>query len=332
MTYKSGRLGPPPAAAPAAAAATPAATGSPTLAATRGLCLGWTSLQTISCCSAPREMAQSGVLCCGVLYLPLLLLLLLLLRPAAAPACWTLDASSSSLSFAGIPRTDIVACLAGCLPAALRCLQALEHGGAGQPCSLQGAPAARYEAGCGGRGLPALACLAGCAAACCCCLQPSCSLFKTSPVAACPPSHPPSCPSFPCLSPGSVGREQLPLLQPLLLCQLRRRPHRTPVEHRPRAAAAPVCRWVVGRAVGCADSEVMLHCDAAVSCAVALCSGSEPCLPACCSSFFRCLHQPLPLPAGHTSDVDVVRWHPNCHYIATGSSDRTGQHLPLLLP
>jgi transcription initiation factor TFIID subunit 5 len=27
--------------------------------------------------------------------------------------------------------------------------------------------------------------------------------------------------------------------------------------------------------------------------------------------------------AGHQSDVDVVKWHPNCHYIATGSSDRT---------
>lgn len=27
--------------------------------------------------------------------------------------------------------------------------------------------------------------------------------------------------------------------------------------------------------------------------------------------------------AGHTSDVDMVRWHPNCHYIASGSSDRT---------
>ncbi|KAI3425901.1 hypothetical protein D9Q98_007874 [Chlorella vulgaris] len=33
--------------------------------------------------------------------------------------------------------------------------------------------------------------------------------------------------------------------------------------------------------------------------------------------------QPLRLFVGHTSDVDVVRWHPNCHYIATGSSDRT---------
>jgi transcription initiation factor TFIID subunit 5 len=26
---------------------------------------------------------------------------------------------------------------------------------------------------------------------------------------------------------------------------------------------------------------------------------------------------------GHQSDVDVVRWHPNCHYLATGSSDQT---------
>jgi transcription initiation factor TFIID subunit 5 len=33
---------------------------------------------------------------------------------------------------------------------------------------------------------------------------------------------------------------------------------------------------------------------------------------------------PLPHPhAGHQSDVEVVRWHPNCHYIATGSADRT---------
>lgn len=27
--------------------------------------------------------------------------------------------------------------------------------------------------------------------------------------------------------------------------------------------------------------------------------------------------------AGHQSDVDVVSWHPNSHYVATGSSDRT---------
>lgn len=27
--------------------------------------------------------------------------------------------------------------------------------------------------------------------------------------------------------------------------------------------------------------------------------------------------------AGHTADVDVVRWHPNCQYIATGSTDRS---------
>jgi transcription initiation factor TFIID subunit 5 len=26
---------------------------------------------------------------------------------------------------------------------------------------------------------------------------------------------------------------------------------------------------------------------------------------------------------GHQADVDVVRWHPNCHYLATGSSDRS---------
>jgi WD40 repeat protein len=44
---------------------------------------------------------------------------------------------------------------------------------------------------------------------------------------------------------------------------------------------------------------------------------------------------------GHQSDVDVVSWHPNSHYVATGSSDRTvrlwdvasgeSAHLPLLL-
>jgi transcription initiation factor TFIID subunit 5 len=27
--------------------------------------------------------------------------------------------------------------------------------------------------------------------------------------------------------------------------------------------------------------------------------------------------------AGHQADVDVVRWHPNCHYVATASSDRS---------
>jgi WD40 repeat protein len=30
-----------------------------------------------------------------------------------------------------------------------------------------------------------------------------------------------------------------------------------------------------------------------------------------------------PLPTGHQSDVDVVCWHPNSQYVATGSSDRT---------
>ncbi|GAB4823536.1 hypothetical protein N2152v2_010582 [Parachlorella kessleri] len=33
--------------------------------------------------------------------------------------------------------------------------------------------------------------------------------------------------------------------------------------------------------------------------------------------------QALRILAGHQSDVDVVRWHPNCHYVATGSADRT---------
>ena len=30
-----------------------------------------------------------------------------------------------------------------------------------------------------------------------------------------------------------------------------------------------------------------------------------------------------PLGAGHVADVDVVEWHPNGHYLATGSSDHT---------
>lgn len=29
-----------------------------------------------------------------------------------------------------------------------------------------------------------------------------------------------------------------------------------------------------------------------------------------------------PTHAGHSADVDVVRWHPNCQYLATGSTDR----------
>lgn len=33
--------------------------------------------------------------------------------------------------------------------------------------------------------------------------------------------------------------------------------------------------------------------------------------------------QPLRIMAGHLSDVDCVRWHANCNYIATGSSDKT---------
>ncbi|CAM8958641.1 unnamed protein product [Rhodiola kirilowii] len=33
--------------------------------------------------------------------------------------------------------------------------------------------------------------------------------------------------------------------------------------------------------------------------------------------------QPLRILAGHLSDVDCVRWHENCNYIATGSSDKT---------
>lgn len=31
----------------------------------------------------------------------------------------------------------------------------------------------------------------------------------------------------------------------------------------------------------------------------------------------------MSLCAGHQADVDIVQWHPNCHYLATASSDRT---------
>lgn len=33
--------------------------------------------------------------------------------------------------------------------------------------------------------------------------------------------------------------------------------------------------------------------------------------------------QSMAYAAGHQSDVDVVQWHSNSHYIATGSSDRS---------
>lgn len=32
-------------------------------------------------------------------------------------------------------------------------------------------------------------------------------------------------------------------------------------------------------------------------------------------------HTPVRILAGHLSDVTAVEWHPNCHYVATGSSD-----------
>ena len=32
---------------------------------------------------------------------------------------------------------------------------------------------------------------------------------------------------------------------------------------------------------------------------------------------------PLRVYAGHEQDVDVVKFHPNCNYIATGGSDKT---------
>lgn len=33
--------------------------------------------------------------------------------------------------------------------------------------------------------------------------------------------------------------------------------------------------------------------------------------------------QPLRVFTGHQSDVDVIKWHPNCHYVVTGSTDRS---------
>ena len=32
---------------------------------------------------------------------------------------------------------------------------------------------------------------------------------------------------------------------------------------------------------------------------------------------------PLRVYAGHEQDVDVVKFHPNCNYVATGGSDKT---------
>lgn len=42
-----------------------------------------------------------------------------------------------------------------------------------------------------------------------------------------------------------------------------------------------------------------------------------------CLHVMNCLYFMPFCPAGHQGDVDVVRWHPNCHYVATASSDRT---------
>lgn len=33
--------------------------------------------------------------------------------------------------------------------------------------------------------------------------------------------------------------------------------------------------------------------------------------------------QPLRIFTGHQTDVDIIKWHPNCHYVVTGSSDRS---------
>jgi len=32
------------------------------------------------------------------------------------------------------------------------------------------------------------------------------------------------------------------------------------------------------------------------------------------------VHTPVRILSGHLSDVTVLEWHPNCHYLATGSS------------
>ena len=32
---------------------------------------------------------------------------------------------------------------------------------------------------------------------------------------------------------------------------------------------------------------------------------------------------PIRMYAGHEADVDIVKFHPNCNYIATASSDKT---------
>ena len=34
------------------------------------------------------------------------------------------------------------------------------------------------------------------------------------------------------------------------------------------------------------------------------------------------IHSPLRILCGHISDVEVLEWHPNSHYVATGSSDK----------
>mmetsp|Transcript_1733 Transcript_1733/g.1179 ORF Transcript_1733/g.1179 Transcript_1733/m.1179 type:complete len:95 (-) Transcript_1733:364-648(-) len=33
-------------------------------------------------------------------------------------------------------------------------------------------------------------------------------------------------------------------------------------------------------------------------------------------------HSPVRIFSGHLTDIECIEWHPNCHYVATGSSDK----------
>lgn len=83
---------------------------------------------------------------------------------------------------------------------------------------------------------------------------------------------------------------------------------------------------------GCACSLLTcltwLHWHAACVCRLCPSLPGRGWMPTEIAWLLRFVSAPTRLPpncttAGHTSDVDMVRWHPNCHYIASGSSDRT---------